>query len=210
MPAFGGDTISARWPLPIGMIRSMTRVVSRSGVVSSRRRWFGYSGVSLLKSSALPRVVDRSAVDGVEPHQRVELLPLVGLLAVLGHPHRAGDRVTAAQAVLAHHVHRHVDVVRAGQIAGGPDERVVVEDVEDARNGLNDVVFTQLGVAVATAATAAALAATFAAPAVTEPAVPAAATALAVVIACVAAAGFWPLLIALRSPLSDRLSRFAP
>ena len=31
----------ARWPLPIGMIRSMTRVVSRSVVVSSRSRWFG-------------------------------------------------------------------------------------------------------------------------------------------------------------------------
>ena len=50
LPAFGGDTISARWPLPIGMIRSMTRVVSRSGVVSRRSRWFGYSGVSLVKS----------------------------------------------------------------------------------------------------------------------------------------------------------------
>lgn len=41
LPAFGGDTIRARWPLPIGMIRSMTRVVSRSGVVSNRRRWLG-------------------------------------------------------------------------------------------------------------------------------------------------------------------------
>ena len=50
LPAFGGDTISARCPLPIGMIRSMTRVVSRSGVVSRRNRWFGYSGVSLVKS----------------------------------------------------------------------------------------------------------------------------------------------------------------
>ena len=50
LPAFGGDTISARWPLPIGMIRSITRVVSRSGVVSRRSRWFGYSGVSLVKS----------------------------------------------------------------------------------------------------------------------------------------------------------------
>ena len=50
LPAFGGDTIRARCPLPIGMIRSMTRVVSRSEVVSSRSRWFGYSGVSLLNS----------------------------------------------------------------------------------------------------------------------------------------------------------------
>ena len=38
LPALGGETIRARWPLPIGMIRSMTRVVSRSGVVSRRSR----------------------------------------------------------------------------------------------------------------------------------------------------------------------------
>ena len=50
LPALGGDTISARWPLPIGMMRSMTRVVSWSGVVSRRSRWLGYSGVILVKS----------------------------------------------------------------------------------------------------------------------------------------------------------------
>ena len=38
LPAFGGDTISARWPLPIGMTRSMTRVVSMCGSVSRRSR----------------------------------------------------------------------------------------------------------------------------------------------------------------------------
>ena len=41
LPAFGGDTISARWPLPIGMTRSMTRVVSLCGSVSRRSRSFG-------------------------------------------------------------------------------------------------------------------------------------------------------------------------
>src|SRR3712207_7512550 len=31
LPAFGGETISARWPLPIGITRSMTRVVRICG-----------------------------------------------------------------------------------------------------------------------------------------------------------------------------------
>ena len=47
LPALGGETISARWPLPIGMTRSMTRVVRMCGSVSSRSRSCGYSGVSL-------------------------------------------------------------------------------------------------------------------------------------------------------------------
>ena len=103
-----------------------------------------------------------------------------------GHADRAGDGVAAAQAVLAHHVHRHVDVVGAGQVAGGPDERVVVEHVEDARDGLNDVVLAQFGIAVAAAALAAApFAAT---PAVTEPAATPALTAFAVVVGAVVAA----------------------
>ena len=41
LPAFGGDTISARWPLPTGITRSMTRVVSLCGSVSRRSRSFG-------------------------------------------------------------------------------------------------------------------------------------------------------------------------
>jgi len=50
LPALGGDTMSARCPLPIGMTRSMTRVVSRSGVVDRCSRSCGYSGVSAKKS----------------------------------------------------------------------------------------------------------------------------------------------------------------
>ena len=41
LPALGGETISARWPLPIGMTRSMTRVVSLCGSVSRRSRSLG-------------------------------------------------------------------------------------------------------------------------------------------------------------------------
>src|SRR5690625_7678739 len=47
LPALGGETISARCPLPIGVIKAITRVVSTFGVVSKRKRWFGYTGGSL-------------------------------------------------------------------------------------------------------------------------------------------------------------------
>ena len=175
LPALGGDTISARWPFPIGMIRSITRVVSRSVVVSSRSRWLGQRR-QLAEVGPLPGVFDGATVDAVQAHQRVELLPLVGLLAVAGHPNRTGHRVAAAQAVLAHHVHRHVDVVRTGEVTGGAHERVIVEDVKDAGDRLNDVVLAQFGVgAIAGSLTPA--------PAVAEPASPPALTALTVVVA---------------------------
>ena len=41
LPVRGGATISARWPLPSGVSRSMTRVVSGAGPVSSRNHCFG-------------------------------------------------------------------------------------------------------------------------------------------------------------------------
>ena len=52
------------------------------------------------------------AVDRVEPHQRVELLPGRRLLALARLPDRAGDGVTLAQAVLLDLAQRDVDVVR--------------------------------------------------------------------------------------------------
>src|SRR5690606_12133243 len=72
------------------------------------------------------------------------------------------DGVAAAQTVLAHHVHRDVDVVGSGQVARGPDERVVVQHVEDARDRLYDVILAQFGLAAALTGTLAA------APTVTE------------------------------------------
>jgi hypothetical protein len=41
LPAFGGETISPRWPLPMGHIRSMIRVVMLPGSDSSRSRSCG-------------------------------------------------------------------------------------------------------------------------------------------------------------------------
>jgi hypothetical protein len=47
LPAFGGETINARWPLPSGITRSITRVVRMCGSVSNRNRSCGNNGVSL-------------------------------------------------------------------------------------------------------------------------------------------------------------------
>ena len=53
LPAFGGETMRPRWPLPIGETMSMMRPVSLFGVVSCLRRSCGYSGVSLLNCGRL-------------------------------------------------------------------------------------------------------------------------------------------------------------
>ena len=137
LPALGGETIRPRWPLPIGATRSMTRVVRLPGSVSRRSRSCGYSGRQLVEVGPAAGLLGVGAVDGVEPDQRVELLPALALPRL---PDRAGDGVALAQAVLAHLDERDVHVVGAGQVAGGADERVVVEDVEDAGDRHEDVV----------------------------------------------------------------------
>lgn len=108
----------------------------------------------------------RHAVDRVEADQRVELL---APLAVLGLADRAGDVVTLAQTALTDLGERDIDVVRAGQVAGGPDERIVVEDVQDARDRDQDVVLGHLRL-VAEVLTAAATAPAVAVAAATAPA----------------------------------------
>ncbi|MPM66236.1 hypothetical protein SDC9_113143 [bioreactor metagenome] len=74
-------------------------------------------------------LLGRLAVDRVETHQRVVLLatlPLAGLTD------GAGDDVTLAESVFAHHRQRDVGIVGSGQVATGPHESVVVEDIENA------------------------------------------------------------------------------
>ena len=41
LPAFGGDTMRPRWPLPIGASRSMIRAVADGSPSSRRSRWSG-------------------------------------------------------------------------------------------------------------------------------------------------------------------------
>src|SRR5690606_1009706 len=132
----------------------------------------------LVELRAAAAVFGGHAVDGVQADQRVELL---AALALLGLAHGAGDVVALAQAVLADLGEGDVHVVRTGQVAGGPDEGVVVEDVQDARDGDQDVVLgdLRLGVVAATAATAVAVA--------SAPATPAAALLLVAVVLTAAA-----------------------
>ena len=63
------------------------------------------------------------------------LLVIVLAATALARPRctsHSGNGIAAAKAVLAHLVHRDVHVRLAWQVAGGADERVVVEDVDDA------------------------------------------------------------------------------
>src|SRR6476646_2593510 len=87
----------------------------------------------LAELGAGARLLGGHPVDRVQADQRVELLPRgAGLLALAQRLDGTGDGVTLAQAVLLDHAQRDVDVVRAGQVAAGAHEGVVVEDVEDA------------------------------------------------------------------------------
>src|SRR5690606_24631974 len=116
------------------------------------------------------RLLRVHAVDGVQADQRVVLVPPTLALAVGAH--RTGDGVPAAQTVLADLRHGDVHVVGPGEVATGPDERVVVEHVEDAGDRHEHIVLGDLGLAfaggrgtLAPAAPAVAVAATPAAPA---------------------------------------------
>ena len=138
-------------------------------------------------------VLGRLAVDRVQAHQRVELLAGRRLLALGEGLDGAGDGVALAQAVLLDDAERDVDVVLAGQVAAGPHEGVVVEHVQDARHGDQDVVVVDgldlLGAAaVAAAAVAVTVAARATTLAVTGPLAVAPATAALVVVPVVAAA----------------------
>jgi hypothetical protein len=90
LPAFGGDTIRPRWPLPIGAIMSTIRIeIGDLSSVSSRSRSSGNSGVRSLNSirrsrpnssSGLPSMVSTRA-EGRE------------LVVAAVRPDRAGDEV---------------------------------------------------------------------------------------------------------------------
>src|SRR5215471_11495107 len=104
-----------------------------------------------------PRLLRVETVDLVEPDQGVELLPPLALAWLAD---RALDNVPLAQAVLAHLRERDVHVVGSRQVAGGADERIVVEHVEDPGDRDQHVVLGDhgLGIAAALAAPAVAVA----------------------------------------------------
>ena len=151
LPAFGGLTIRPRWPLPIGAAMSMTRPIRLFDSVSRRSRSLACSGHELLELDPVLRRLRVGSVDGVDADHRVELLLA---LALTGLAHLADDRVAAAESELPDHGQREVDVVGAGKVAAGADERVVVEHVEDAGRGHEDVVLEDRGVGLVAAAAA--------------------------------------------------------
>ena len=132
LPAFGGDTMMPRWPLPIGDTRSMIRAVMLPGSDGSSRRRFssGNSGGEVLEPGPpLGRL-------GVATVDRQHLEQGRVLLVAAGRPARAGDVVALAQAVLAGQLHRDVGVVATRQVALDPQEAVaLVAHVEVARHG---------------------------------------------------------------------------
>src|SRR3990172_6979478 len=105
LPALGGETISARWPLPSGLTRLISRVEIGSPL---GRLWI-------------------DPIDRLDPHQA----PV--LLAVLGLADGAAHAVARAQAETPDRRRRDVDIVQAGHKAVPAQEAVaVVDDVEDA------------------------------------------------------------------------------
>src|SRR5690625_4827354 len=92
-------------------------------------------------------------IDGVDPHQRVELLLLLALARLA---HGTGDRITFAQSRTTHHRHGDIHIALSRQVSGRADECVVVEDVDDAGHRDEDVVLMDLwGVLTLPAASAA-------------------------------------------------------
>ena len=149
LPAFGGETIRPRWPLPIGATRSMTRGPIFLGSVSRRRRSEGYSGTSLRELDAVLELLGRLAVDRGDADQGVELLAgglLAAVFAFARCTDGADDGVALAQVVLLDLGEGDVDVVRARQVTGGADERVVLQHVQDAGDGQQDIVLGDLDV----------------------------------------------------------------
>ena len=179
MPAWAGATIRPRWPLPTGVTMSMTRPIRLSGLVSSRSRCCGWTGVRWRELDPALGRLGVGTVDAVDPHHRVELLLA---LALAGLAHLADDGVAAPQGVLPDHGERQVHVVGAGEVAAGPDERVVVEHVEDAGRGHQDVVLEDRGVGLVAPTGAGAVP-------VAAPAAPVATAALAVLV--LLSASFW-------------------
>src|SRR5699024_2209638 len=86
---------------------------------------------------------ERHPVDGVQPHQGVELLPVVAL-PLPGLTDRAGDGVPTAQTVLLHLAQGDVHVVGPGQVAAGAHEGVVLQDVQHAGQREEHVVLGDL------------------------------------------------------------------
>ena len=110
LPVRGGATIRPRWPLPIGVSRSITRPEKLSRAVSSLQPLVGIERRQVVEEDLVARFLGRLEVDGVDFDQREVAL------AFFRRADLAGDGVAGAQIEAADLRRRDVDVVRAGQI----------------------------------------------------------------------------------------------
>ena len=127
LPALGGDTISARWPLPSGLTRLIRRCERFLGSVSRLISSIGWIGVSASKCGR------RLAASGSTPLTESTRTRPQYFSPSLGCADDAADAVAGAQAGAAHLAGRHVNVVRRGHQPAAAQEAVaVVDDIEDA------------------------------------------------------------------------------
>ena len=126
MPAFGGLTISARWPFPIGLTMLTSRWLRFFGSDSRLSSSIGWIGVRSAKCGPASGGVRIDAVDRVD----AEHAPV--LLALARGADGAPDAVADAQPEAAHLAGADVDVVRPGHEPVAAQEAVaLVDDVED-------------------------------------------------------------------------------
>ena len=132
LPAFGGETISARWPLPIGENRSMTRVES----CVAR----GFELEALLGKDRRPFFEDPASLNGlgIQAVDCVNADQPVVLLALLGTARLALDQIAASQLEAAYLRLADVDVVVSDVVAGAAQEAIALgKDVEDSARHLD-------------------------------------------------------------------------
>jgi hypothetical protein len=113
LPAFGGATIRPRWPLPIGAIMSMTRLVMFSSLPMSR------SSSSVLGRVQRRQVLEQDLVLGGLRRLAIDAVDLDQgevALAFLGRADLAFDGVAGAQVEAADLARADVDVVGAGEV----------------------------------------------------------------------------------------------
>ena len=97
LPVRGGATISARWPLPIGVIRSMTRLVmSLIAETSITNRSLRIERRQIVEVDAVADLHRIGEVDAGDPQQREVAL------AVLRRADLALDGIAGAQAEPPH------------------------------------------------------------------------------------------------------------
>ena len=127
MPAFGGLTIRARWPLPIGLTMLTSRWLRFLGSDSRLSSSIGWIGVRSAKCGRRRAVSGIDAVDGVDAQH-----PPV-LLALARSADGAADAIADAEPEATDLAGADVDVVGPGHEAVPAEEPVaLVDDVEDA------------------------------------------------------------------------------